>query len=244
MDAKIIVNRTTDWGNLDIQTFVRELTASDGMFYSPSLDNANRQMLIDNLARWAKFKISYPVYRRKLEELAIDSWRKLGIPWRELWHRHWPANPNRVYLITDDDDWYHPGLLDEVMPLFADPEIDIVTWDCWKYILVWDREEFKIHDTIGSNGYAQRGGTIGSRGHLDVEEYTKKHPDRCVHIAKPLSIWTRHPGTFSQLTLYPLTESYHWLRKSPRPECLAWATNYMDSLHELITTEMIPKTEG
>ncbi len=240
MDAKILIMRTDDWDKMTPQSFVKTLTSSFGMFFNPGMTNEHREMLVFNLSRWAKFSIPYIKYRTALKNLAMSNWIKLACDIRPLWGLHWPANKDRIYLFTDDDDWFHPNILQEVVPIFEQrPEIEFVTWDCWMYILVWECENFTLFPKIGSNGYAMRGGHeyyygASGGGHLYVDQYKEQHPDRVVHIPKALSIWVRHPGTFSHITSYPLTTNYAWFRKQPRPDHLAWAAPYMDEVFDLI----------
>lgn len=220
------------------QSFVQTLTASKGMFYSYEVENIHREMLIRNLTQWAKFTISYVEYRRRLKELASQSWDKLDCPRRNLWGRHWPNTNDRIYLFSDDDDWYHPDLLQEIMPIFeARPEVDFVIWDCWMYLLLWTQEEFAVSNPIiGSNGYAMRGGRHNKHpgGHWYVETLRQTHPEKVAYVPKTLSVWVRHPGTFSQMTLYPIQADYTWFKKSPRPAHLEWAAPYMDTVFELV----------
>lgn len=190
---------------------------------------------------WAMYSPHFTAYRQKLKEITVANHERLGvdiIPTNDFDK----LSRNQIVLVTDDDDWFNPTVVEEVNRAFVEhPEVDVVFWDCWKYdtSFMHERYELHTHDLLGSNAFAIRGGrerkfyTYGA--HVTIEQ----NIDRSLMYKledKALSIWNIHPGSLWQRTHYDLHDNINVLEHTARPVCLDWAHHEIDSLYTLLTS--------
>lgn len=250
MQPSIIINSTLDWGNISDQDFINHAF----QFAHPE---ETKHYVALNLDHWSKFPITYTQFRAKLKEIAQSTWAKLSCPIRTFhpvtpatlarntWDLYHTGQGQSIYFPTDDDDWYHPNILQEVLPIFKqNPHVRFVVWDCWLYALLYTHEEYLPRPLgfTGSNGFAMRGVRLANfdGGHLYVDDIIRRQPEKVAYLQKPLSVWVRHVGAFSQLSAYPMPQSCGNMQRQPHPEFLEWARPYMDQVFAL-TTMLIPQ---
>jgi hypothetical protein len=194
------------------------------------------------LAKWDSFfPISYYQYRQKLKNLSIRSFRSTGLK-TEL-----PPNfvdgtnyINKPYLPTDDDDWYHPSIGNEVAIHFKNPKIKLVYWQAWIFHLsensTYDGRMFcpfteHTGKWMASNGYAVRSNNWNCYiGHLNNRLAYYK-PEEVVYVDKPLSVWVQHPASIWELQSFDKPNT-KLTKKQPIPNELEWAAGYIETSYE------------
>ena len=233
MKVEISSDRTENWGSMSPDEYLVKFRNSVIYEYMPIED---RKLFMKNLCHWSKFPCSYVNYRQRVKDIAMRTWPKVPL---NILDDKWPTDRNVAYFHTDDDDWYAPNVVEEVLPIFeAKPEIEFVTFDCMKYDVVFDREDFHPYPKTGSNAVVLRGGWPKFHtAHVFLDEYQKTNPDKVYHLAKTLCVWITHPGGFGHMTTVEIsTEAFPNIKKSPPPESLMWAKEYIRDMYQLITS--------
>jgi hypothetical protein len=199
-----------------------------------------------NVRRWSElYRPSYMMFRHQVKQIAMKSQESLGLQAR--WHsEHTTFNRDQIFLVTDDDDWYHPNIAEEVVKVFEGrPDIDVVYWPTWLYITSdltgQNKERFEIYNTarVGSNGFAIRGGYSGWfytwGAHIKIESWV--NPERKYFLSdKHLSVWNIHAASFWQRTHFELPDPINKLDKVQRPQELDWALEHLDDFNALVNS--------
>lgn len=240
----ILLVDTEDWYGFgdDIEGYLKH-AQSKVLDYS-SIEE--QELFKNNVRLWSNIvNSSYMNFRGKIKDIAISNHKRMGLEIHPaIFHKQ--MTRDQFALITDDDDFFNPELIDIVNLTFENnPDIEVVYWDSWQYKTVYLKEEFCIFDLhqVGSNSFAIRGGnshwlyTWGA--HNKINDWIP--PEKKVFIPnKALSLWNIHPASFWQRTHYEILKDFYKLNRSLKPEILNWANDDIDLIYKSIT-ELVPK---
>lgn len=219
----IFLRSTENWGSLtkiDIENKLNDKIFGNTPIWRP--------MLLRNIRAWNScLNVSFAKYRQRLKEIAIKSWLETKLP---------ISDSNDIVCPTDDDDWFHPKLHDYIQEGFSNPKINLVYWDCGRYLAAnfgnnsntiistdWNQMNY-----YGSNGYAVRNLNLAEikNDHVEAKKHFQPNNTGVLYIDKPLSVWVRHLGStcllyshrikienFNKIYLPKIDKKYLWAEK-------------------------------
>ena len=194
---------TEDWGSV---------TMDDLQYWEN--ENAEKHTNVPYFNRWCA--LSWFEFRRRIKEIATNSWKRQGLSVLQFdfMQDHLLADfveDDDFVISTDDDDWFHPDLVEIVEKEGKDH--DIVLWDSMVFRSAGYYQlhsYYQHHPHIPcSNGFAIRG-SYGRRAHEDyhgifchgyVMDIARKTNARVKDLRtdKPWSLYNWHPGSMSVL---------------------------------------------
>ena len=152
-----------------------------------------------NLRWWEEnMHVPFPTYRAQIADVAEESWCATGMSTQ--YERH--AGDAHWVVPTDDDDLYHPDLLNYISEAIDTHEPRLVHWDCWCYMpctahCFYSGRAFYRSPLLGSNAYAVNAAEDADviYNHCDATRLFMSGV-KVTSIDKALSIWVRHPASF------------------------------------------------
>jgi hypothetical protein len=187
-------------------------------------------------------------FRGKIKDIAFRNHDKLGLTKKFPPFQH-EMTRDQVALMTDDDDLFNPGIVDEVRKAFEEhPEVEVVHWDSWQYHMVYLKEMFCVYNLsrVGSNSFAIRGGnnpwlyTWGAHRKVEQEEWLPANKKYFIPY-KALTLWNIHPASYWQRTNFPLDSKFYKIDRAPRPAMLDWAAEEIDAIYDVLNS-LVPKS--
>jgi hypothetical protein len=185
----VFVRETENWKDLTSEGYLSRLKESR---FLPA---------IDKIKCWdSYFSISYVKWRAELKRIAQATWQESQLKPISNLEDSWDW-----LVVTDDDDWLHPQLIDYISPLTEG--VDFIYWDAWRYDFVLGKEDFSPHvikNTIPSNGCAIKRNCpdLVKKSILTSSNITKpirEHLPLAKKQNNKLSMWLRHPGCYWRL---------------------------------------------
>ena len=193
---------------------------------------------INNVRGW-KFEKSFMDIRHEMSQISQDNRDRL----KEcdiIFGHPWGHNQDDVCLITDDDDWFNPAVVDAVKEEFEkDDSLNILYWKPWQYITAWE-EGYNLNYPVCSNSFAVRGGMdkklYSAGAHSCVKEMIKNGEDGIGYIDEPLSLWNIHPFSYYVMQTHEELPILCNSERKNRPAELDWASDEIERFYELISS--------
>lgn len=149
--------------------------------------------------------VSYFEYRRRLKEIAMESWRKVS---EVVFHGPWDQfvkliSKDQVVVPTDDDDWFAPQLRNRLLEL----EDGMLCWQSLCHQTTMAHKLYYRRRKLGSNEYAATGSLLKKLN--NPERFLHAHGKADViaqrfgsvqRSSEVLSCYNWHPGSASILS--------------------------------------------
>jgi len=156
MELILVTTTTEDWNSFESAKSFQDYATSIGWCRST---NQSYDMFFERLQQWEdNLSPSFFEIRHRMKEIAEKNWARLDC---EIYRsdRGSYFNKDTIIIISDDDDWYNPAVVEDVKEAFRErDDIDLIYWDCWQYSTFSVEKFIKNNSLIGSNCFALRGG--------------------------------------------------------------------------------------
>lgn len=240
MELILVTTTTEDWHNFEnVKTF-QDYATSKGWCRST---NQSYEQFFERLKQWEEtLSPSFFEVRTQMKEIAEKNWSRLDC---EVYRsdRGPDFNKDTIVIISDDDDWYNPAVIEDVKEVFRErDDIDIVYWDCWQYSTFSVEKFIKNDSIIGSNCFALRGGfhwnCYSAGAHTRIHDNFDK--EKIMYLPnKELSLWNVHLASYSILSSMSSKdgiEKYGIMsdKRAVRPSHLDWAKKEIEELYRLM----------
>lgn len=230
MKFRIVLRKTEDWGKLNIEEFLRRKSHHTMGF--PEW----KKRYLRIVRQWEYLNLNYFQYRYMLKEMIMARW---NIPWVDCVDALSIKEDNVILLPTDDDDCYHPDIIDMISESFKDPKVNLVWWKTYLHNVLNGVEkyipEIELYPgCVSSNGYAVRA-SAATRGSL--ANHTRAHETKgeSVFLDEFLGYRTIHlAGIHNSKTMVGLLYSLGGnIERTEKPKEVEWAFELMDEFYEL-----------
>jgi len=193
MEIGVFVRETEDWDSLTDEQYIY------------NLKNSRFNPVLKNILNWnLHFDVGYVEWRSRLKSIAERSWLNAGLKIVKDLNSSWDW-----LLVTDDDDWFHPRIIEHIFPFFQDTKL--VYWDALKYTFTTGEEKLETHkivDCIASNGCAikrdcpEKVKNVVLKMSNNLMPALKEYLPSSKKCDEKLSMWLRHPGSYWRLLNY------------------------------------------
>ena len=231
MNIFIYEPHTEDWSKLNKDNFIEHYKLK---FASKDLEK--NEKFIDNIVNW-KYEPYYTELRHQIKEISRYNRSRIQCP---IVNNLSTCNSEDILLLTDDDDWFNPLVVEKVRTAFEEDEsLDVVTWNCWNY-KICKEEQFVKREDVGSNGFAIKRKMPWKYHSAGAHVWIPDLENR-IHLDEDLSIWTVHPMSFYLNSNYKLEKALSRRDRAQVPENLNWASKEIEMMFEIISNMKMVK---
>jgi len=216
-DYKVLLRQSEDWSKVG-HGFLHHAKSPD--------DQTNFRKKVEEWNH--RYSLSYNEFRNRLKDIAKGTWPDLEIVTAAS-----EFDPNTMYLVTDDDDWYAPNIVDFLSK--NDNGKELITWR--SLTLKVDIAPTQVQDwssvNIGSNSYALRRGT---KSHKEFKNkvYAHQKLPRDIDFDECLSLYIRHPASLYRLIHQGESVDFDFPTRVNVPNHLEWARPSAQQLYHLL----------
>ena len=189
--------------------------------------------------------ISYQEYREAIKKIAINEWKFPIIGFEEIAK----LNDEDIILPSDDDDWFHPLINNELLEKTTDFDFGY-----WNTLVSSSRSNFGLsvwfnhHKEIASNGYFVKTKVLKNspdmllylNKHMQAERLAIKDNLKILNLKHQiLSVYNWHPGSFSVLKQIKNKEDFCNVfpknQSKSVPKAYNWAKNPIEKFNNTVS---------
>lgn len=237
MNIVILIRQTDDyekWSNMKLEDIP----------FNHRVIKEVKSKFLQYVTNWNnKYSLNYYKFRARLKEIGQRNLKDTGLPViyedPKVFFESNRGNKNLLIIPTDDDDWLHPNIGDELNSFckFNYLKSDIIVWrnrlcNYWMKDNAIRTAFTEYHDLVATNSYAVRMG--GKARLIDLLAHWEIRRENNVFIDRSYSIWVRHPASLCSIKQNQFGVSPPKMAVPKEiPEDLMWAKEYVKMLIKL-----------
>ena len=239
MECSVFLRQTQDYSNIDVDEHIKSLP--EHLYWTADKYNEDGttqlEKFITNVKRWKSYSIPYVRYRMLMQQMAKPNWSQTA----PKVIRAFQPNHNLMLLPTDDDDFFAPNVVERVLPIFENPQVDLVVWDCCMVITTNEADLLHIqyipyNDMVHTNSYMFRSTIPNAKScaynHMRAGEFAAQNPQKVVYLHEPLSLYNKHAAGHYLLSTEDFFPSPVG-ELPPIPKEMQWAKEYILKIYNL-----------